>query len=230
MMKESYMKSLIAIISLFFGIMNPVYALDKCKIIKKSEERLKKDLESLAMLQRVHQDQIEAREIKERLLHGEDVREIGLLSEAIEEEVQGVENVSQKQAMGFAVSTGSVIVAGYIIKRLNKDSAGMALKTKLFRAVIPRGRHVPAKHAVNTTLLVGLASSFYLAYQWNQNREHKNFLKELVVKLNSIRDLSEQIITLKNKIENDTVAFQLKVEELEDEGILEIKNGEINCL
>ncbi len=221
---------MIAITALLLGLINPAFAIDKCKIIKKSEERLKRDLESLAMLKRVHQDQIEAREIKERLLHGEDVREIGLLSEAIEEEVSGVESLGQKQAMGFAISTGSVIVAGYIIKRLNKDSAGLALKTKLFKAVLPRGRNYLAKHAVNTTLLIGLASSFYLAYQWNENRQHKNFLKELVKKLNSIRDLSEQIITLKNKIENDTVAFQLKVEELEDEGLLEIKNGEINCL
>jgi len=224
------MKTIIACLSLLFSLIQPAFALDKCKIILKTEERLKKDLESLAMLKRVHQDQTEAAEIRERLLHGENVREIGILSEAIEEEVRGIENVQQKQAMGFAISTGSVIVASFIIKRLNKDSAGLALKTRLFKAVAPRGRYKLVKHGINSALLLSLASSFYLAYQWNQNREHKSFLKELVKKLNSVRDLTEQIVTLKNKIENDTVAFQLKVEELEDEGLLEIREGKINCL
>lgn len=224
------MKTLLICFSFLLPLMSPAYAIDKCKIIKTSEERLKKDLESLAMLRKVNQDQIEAREIQERLLHGENVREIGLLSESIEEEVQGVESVQQKQAMGFGISVGSVIVASYIIKRINRDSAGQTLKTRLFKSVVPRGRYSLAKHAVNSTLLVSLASTFYLAYHWNQNREHKNFLKEMVKKLNSVRDLSEQITTLKNKIENDTVAFQIKVEELEDEGLLEIRDGEIRCL
>ena len=224
------MKTLIFCLSLFLPVLDTAYAIDKCKIIKKSEMRLKKNLESLKILRKVHQDQIEAREIQERLLHGENVREIGLLAEAIEEEVQGIETVQQKQVMGFSISVGSVIISSFIIKRLNKDTAGQALRTRLFRAVKPRTGSFLAKNAVNTAFLVSIASTFYLAYQWNQNRDHKNFLKEMVKKLNSVRDLSEQILTLKDKIENDTVAFQLKVEELEDEGLLELRNGEIHCL
>ena len=65
----------------------------------------------MKILRKVHQDQIEAREIQERLLHGENVREIGLLAEAIEEEVQGIETVQQKQVMGFSISFGSVIIS-----------------------------------------------------------------------------------------------------------------------
>ena len=55
------MKTLIFCLSLFLPVLDTAYAIDKCKIIKKSEMRLKKNLESLKILRKVHQDQIEAR-------------------------------------------------------------------------------------------------------------------------------------------------------------------------
>lgn len=219
-------------LSLLFSVLIPfqALALDKCQVIKKMEARLHEDRDSLGLMRSIHHDQIAAREIQQRLLHGEDVREIGLLAEAIEEEVLGIETEQQKQAIGFTVSTGSLIVASYIFKRINADSRGLALKTRLFRSIggVP-GKRL-AKLGVNSALLISLSSTVYLAYQWNINRKHKNYLKDLVFKLNSIRDLAEDIITLRNKIENDTVNFELKIEELEDLGILEIHDGKIICL
>ena len=220
---------LVTLISLTL-VSHNAYALDKCKLVKVMDKRLETEKESLNMLKKVNHEILEAQELKRRIVNGEDIREVALLAEAIEEEVQGIETYDQKIKTGLVISTGSAMLAGYIWTRVNRDTRGMRLGSRIFKSIIPTQGKLLKKISVNMVLLVSVASTFWLGHQLSENYNQRNLLAALIKKINRIKDLTGEIIMLTNKIDNDQVLLDMKIEELEDQGIIEYNDGEINCL
>ena len=155
---------------------------------------------------------------------------MALLAEAIEEEVQGINTYDQKIKTGLVISTGSVMLAGYIWTRVNRDTRGMRFGSRIFKSIIPNKGNFLKKFSVNMLLLSSVASTFWLGHQLSENYNQKNLLAALIKKINRIKDLTGEIIMLSNKIDNDQVLLDMKIEELEDQGIIEYNDGEINCI
>jgi hypothetical protein len=206
------------------------FAIDKCKFVKTMDKRLEEDKESLMMLKKIHREILEAKELKRRIVDGEDLREVALLAEAIEEEVQGIESYDDKVKRGLVISTGSAMLATYIWTRVNRDTRGMRLGSRIFKSVIPTQGKLLKKISVNMVLLVSVASTFWLSHQLTQNYEQRDILQGLIKKINKIKDLTGEILILTNKIDNDQVILDIKIEELEDQGIIEYNDGEIKCM
>lgn len=224
---------LLFISTLFLWVQNS-YAIDKCKMVKAMDQRLEQDKESLNMLKKIHHEILQAKELKRRILNGEDILEVALLAEAIEEEVQGIKSYDEKVKKGLVISTGSAMLAGFVWFKVNRDTRGLGLGKRLFHSVIPKPGSTPgrmlSKVGVNMVLLVSISSTFWLGKQLKENYEKKNLLRDLIKKINKIKDLSGEILVLSNKIDNDQILLDMKIEELEDEGIIEYIDGEIHCL
>jgi hypothetical protein len=220
---------LVALISLSLTAQT-AFAIDKCKVVKAMDKRLETEKESLNMIKKINHEILEAQELKRRIVNGEDIREVALLAEAIEEEVQGIKTYDQKVKKGLIISTGSAMLAGYIWTRVNRDTRGMRLGARIFKSIIPTQGKLLKKISVNMMLLVSVASTFWLGHQLSENYNQRNLLASLIKKINKIKDLTGEILMLANKIDNDQVLLDMKIEELEDQGIIEYNDGEINCL
>lgn len=226
-MKKSIIISIL--ISLFI---QPSFALDKCKILKRVHSQLNEKKADLLKLEEIHAEQVEAREISDRLMNGDEISEIGLLAEALDEEVSSLSEDQKTSAMKGAASTGAIILSSYIIKKLNKTSIGF--KRKFLAQALPKDRKF-TRHTLNAALVLSVASTFWLAYSIKENQDKKKMLAELVNKLNRIKDLTEEVIDLREEIDEREVTFNIQLEELVYEDLVEVIVGDngkqtLNCL
>lgn len=230
MTKSILIQALIA--SLLTLSMPNAYALDKCKIVKRMKADLDEKKSDLSKIEEIHRQQVEAKEIADRLMNGDEISEIRLLAEALDEEVGNISKDQVNQGKTAAASVGAVILSTYIIKKLNRSSNG--LKRKFLAQALPKDRRF-ARHTLNAALVLSVASTFWLAYSIKENQDKKKMLAELVNKLNSIKDLTEELIDLREEIDEREVSYNLKLEELIFEGLIEIDSDNsgkevLNCL
>ncbi|MBT7609568.1 MAG: hypothetical protein HN576_07420 [Bacteriovoracaceae bacterium] len=215
---------------LTLSLSTQAFAIDKCKVVKAMDQGLNQDKDSLVMLKKIHHEILEAKELKRRIIDGENIREVGILAEAIEEEVQGIETYDEKVKKGLVVSTGSAMLALYIWTRVNRDTRGINLGKRIFKSVVTTQGKLLKKISVNMVLIVSIASTFWLSRQLINNHNRRSILAGLIVKINKIKDLTGEILMLTNKIDNDQVLLDMKIEELEDEGVIAYSDGDIHCI
>ena len=230
--KGLYMRALNSLIItlLTLSLSTQAFAIDKCKVVKAMDQGLNQDKDSLVMLKKIHHEILEAKELKRRIIDGENIREVGILAEAIEEEVQGIETYDEKVKKGLVVSTGSAMLALYIWTRVNRDTRGINLGKRIFKSVVTTQGKLLKKISVNMVLIVSIASTFWLSRQLINNHNRRSILAGLIVKINKIKDLTGEILMLTNKIDNDQVLLDMKIEELEDEGVIAYSDGDIHCI
>jgi hypothetical protein len=80
-----------------------------------------------------------------------------------------------------------------------------------------------------------VASTFWLAYSIKENQDKKKMLAELVTKLNKIKDLTEEVLDLREAVDEREVTFNIKLEELVYENLVEVITSDdgkqsLNCL
>lgn len=230
MRKSILIQALIA--ALLTLSMPNAYALDKCKIVKRMKSELDEKKSDLSKLEAIHSEQVEAKEIADRLMNGDEISEIRLLAEALDEEVGNISKDQVSQGKTVAASVGSVILSSYIIKKLNRSSVGF--KRKFLAQAIPKDRRF-MRHTLNAALVLSVASTFWLAYSIKENQDKKVMLAELVSKLNSIKDLTEELLDLREEIDEREVTYNLKLEDLVFDGQVEVSRDKagkeiLNCI
>ena len=230
MKKSIIIQALIA--SLITLSMPSAYAIDKCKVVKRMKSELDEKKSDLGKLEAIHREQVEAKEIADRLMNSDEITEIRLLADALDEEVGNISADQKSQGKYVAASVGSVILSSYIIKKLNKGSRGF--KRKILAQAFPKDRRF-GRHTLNAALIFSVASTFWLAHSIKENQDKKKMLAELVNKLNKIKDLTEEVLDLREEVDEREVSYNLKLEELIYEGLVEVVNGEdgkeiLNCI
>jgi hypothetical protein len=226
------MKNSIIITILFSLLIGPALALDKCKILKRVHAQLKEKKSDLLKLEEIHAEQVAAKEISDRLMNGDEISEIRLLAEALDDEVISIGGEQKSDFIEGGVSTGAIILSSYIIKKLNRTSIGF--KRKFLAQALPKDRKF-TRHTLNAALVLSVASTFWLAYSIKENQDKKKMLAALVTKLNRIKDLTEEVIDLREEVDEREVTFNIKLEELVYEDLIEVITTEsgkqsLNCL
>lgn len=226
------MKILI-IISLLIGLfLQPAFALNKCKVLKRMQGQLIEKKSDLLKLSQIHAEQVEAREISDRLMNGDEISEIRLLAEALDDEVLSINGEQRSDTMTAVATTGAIILSSYIIKKLNKTSIGV--KRKFLAQALPKDRRF-VRHTLNAGLVLAVGSTFWLAYSIKENQDKKQMLAELINKLNKIKDLTEEVIDLREEVDEREVTFNIMLEELIYENIVDVTRADdgnqiLNCL
>lgn len=229
---ENSMKKSIITCLLLSLFIQPAMALDKCKVLKRMQSQLDEKKSDLLKLEQIHAEQVEAREISDRLMNGDEISEIRLLAEALDDEVLNIGEEQRTNIMKGAASTGAIILSSYIIKKLNKTSVGF--KRKFLAQALPKDRKF-TRHTLNAALVLSVASTFWLAYSIKENQDKKKMLAELVTKLNKIKDLTEEVLDLREAVDEREVTFNIKLEELVYENLVEVITSDdgkqsLNCL
>ncbi|MFT6069101.1 MAG: hypothetical protein ACJAT2_000422 [Bacteriovoracaceae bacterium] len=226
------MKKSIILTILLSLTLQPAFAIDKCKILKRLHHQLLEKKADLSNLEQIHDEQVKAKEISDRLMNGDEISEIRLLAEALDDEVNNIGEEQKSSAYKSGASVGAIILSSYIMKKLNKTSVGF--KRKFLAQALPKDRKF-TRHTLNAALVLSVASTFWLAYSIKENQDKKKMLAELVNKLNRIKDLTEEVIDLREEVDEREVTFNIKLEELVYEDLVELvtsDNGKqtLNCL
>jgi len=80
------------------------------------------------------------------------------------------------------------------------------------------------------TFVVSIAASFWFSKRMNEIDDKREFLISLVVKLDALKDLADQIITLEEEVEQEEISFGIRIEQLRSEGVLDYNGAELKCL
>lgn len=233
--KNSFMSLIVlGFLSLSLTVQAQSSRLTKCRLVKHFQQQINEDRESLAMLERLQSEKMQAREIMTQVDDYDDVHEIRLLAEALEEEA-GILQEDQSLNVTGAVGTsiGSVMLAAYIVKSVNADTRGLSLRQRIYQgAVMPQRGQRLRKYGFNSALIFGVASTFWLAREIRANQNERNFLYEIIERLNRLRDVSEEIVMLRSQIEDKELILSERIMELEDEGLAKVvgPEPEIECL
>lgn len=208
--------------SFLLAFMPSAHALNKCKIIKRLKSELELKKSDLQKIEAIHRQQVKAKEISSELINSDEIAEIRLLAEALDEEVLSIEEGQVYEAKGVAASIGAVILSSYIIKKLNRKSVG--LKRKILAQAMPKENNRRfTRHSLNAALIFSVASTYVLSKSIKENQDKKQMLTSLIIKLNSIKDLTEDLIDLREEVDEREVTFNIRLEELVFNNIVEVE-------
>jgi DNA helicase HerA-like ATPase len=157
----------------------------------------------------LQQEILRAREIQNQLVDSESGREILLLAERFEEELNDHRS-NRNTSVGLAgASLGSIVVASYFINRLAQSSQGLAFKERLMIQLRPKGDRVIVRTLLNTTVFVAVVSTLWSTYQIQQHENEVQKLALLIDKINSLWDLSGSIAQIREHLEELEVQLEL---------------------
>lgn len=157
----------------------------------------------------LQQEILRAREIQNQLVDSESGREILLLAERFEEEMNDHRS-DRNTSIGVAgASLGSIVVASYFINRLAQSSQGLAFKERLMIQLRPKGDRVIVRTLLNTTVFVAVVSTLWSAYQINQHQNQVDKLAALIDQINKLWDLSGTISQIREHLEELEVQQEL---------------------
>lgn len=224
----------IGIFTLIFSLLlsSTAYAqgLNKCAFMQSKQARIQEMREALEAMQDLQSERSKAQEIRDLLVDTQDSREIALLAEALEEEARALQSEGRfNRNIVIGSGLGSLILAGLIIKKMKKTAEGANLAARLITAIKSANKTAIGK-ILTGTFVVSIAASFWFGSRMSEISDQRAFLISLVTKLDALKDLSDQIIALQEELEQEEIAFALRVEELQAEEVLEIRNGVISCL
>lgn len=218
------------IISLLLSSTAYAQGINKCAFMQSKYARIEEMREALNAMKELQAERSHAQEIRDLLVDTHDSREIALLAEALEEESQALQaEGSFNRNVVIGSGLGSLILAGLIIKKMRKSVEGANLAARLIAAIKSANKTVVGK-ILTGTFVVSIAASIWFGSRLNEISDQRKFLVSLIAKLDALKDLSDQIVALTEELEQEEIAFSLRVEDLQAEGILEYRQGVINCL
>lgn len=224
-------KIVISLVS-FLLLMSPLAQaqseIDKCKMLKEQQHMLARDKEVLEKMQTLQREKQMAEEMREHLLSGATPREIALFTEDQVNELALIAESDDVTQMAGVASIGALMVTSYIIKRLNTDTRGQTFLKRLRMQLFPEKR-IFVKTLLNTTFLATIAGSLYSGVRLYQNHNRRLELNQIIAELNKLRDLSEQITTLRDTIESQEIAFHLNADDLEEQGLIKRNKSGFDC-
>tara|TARA_R110002049_G_scaffold280083_4_gene459324 strand:- start:487 stop:1167 length:681 start_codon:yes stop_codon:yes gene_type:complete len=222
--------ALTLILSLFVTSASFAQGLDKCAFMKSKEIKIQEMKEALAAMQDLQAERSRAREIRDLLVDTTDSREIALLAEALDDEARALQADGRfNRNVAIGTGLGSFILAGLMIKRMKSSAEGVTVMAKLMNG-LKSGNKTAVGKILTGTFVFALATTFWFSSRVSEINDSREFLVSLVVKLDSLKDLADQIIGLQEELEQEEISFAIRVDDLRADGVLEYTNGELKCL
>lgn len=204
--------------------------LTKCRLVQHFKNQIDNEKESLRMLELLQAQKMEAKDLMSNVGDSDDVHEILILAEALEEEAgMRASSRSRHGVLATSAGVGSVILASYIVKRVNEDTRGLRLRQRVRRGVLPQRGQRLRKYGFNSALVLSIASTYWLAKEAKRNQSEMNYLYQVIDKLDRLKDLTESILKLRSDIQDKELILSERIMELEDEGLAKMKAGELIC-
>ncbi len=163
----------------------------------------------LRKLRELHRLKLQADEIKNQILNSESEREILILAERIEEQVNEERGARTFNAAGAGVSVGAIMLSSYFLRKIARGTQGLALKDRIIAQVKPTGQGAAVRTLINSSLFVSVVGTLWLGYRVTQNQSQIAHLGSLIDQLNGLSDLSSQIRTLDDHLEEMSIQLEL---------------------
>lgn len=184
------------------------------QIIAQEIEEKKLERQSLTEIQ---QEKMKAQRIREGLVNNESEREILLLAEAMQSEIDKLKKDQISNYVSGGLSLGTVVMSSYFIRKMSATQAGVSFKRKLLRQLNPTGPRAGIRTLTNSVFFIGTVASMYVFYQVNKNQDEMKILSDMIDQLNLIRDFSNQVQNLDEHIEEMQVSFEILLEQIIEE-------------
>lgn len=215
-------------IFLLMGSFANAEGFDPCKMIDSFKKRIATDREKLQSVSTLYQSKLEAEALRarlpdlitdaktitlaDRLETDQDINNtILLLADALDRSADELNGDSIGLIPLEGLSAGALILSTYIVKRMHKDQKGLrAIFTAHFKTPAA-GKAKYMRYGVNMSMLAGAIGSLYLAHRTYKNTMNARELRSIMRELEAISLDAEQIVTLRNQIEEDVV----RIEQLE---------------
>jgi len=198
--------------------------------MKSKQTKIIEMKEALAAMKDLQAERSKAREIRDLLVDTADSREIALLAEALDDEARSLEADGRfNRNVVIGTSLGSIILASLMIKKMKSTLQGTTVLSRLVTAIKSANKTAVGK-ILTGTFVVSIAASFWFSKRMNEIDDKREFLISLVVKLDALKDLADQIITLEEEVEQEEISFGIRIEQLRSEGVLDYNGAELKCL
>lgn len=180
-----------------------------CQQFQMIQSEITQQNNDLRKLRDLHRLKLQAEEIKSQLLNSESEREILILAERIEEQVNEERGSRTFNATGTGVSIGAIMLSSYFLRKISSGTQGLALKDRIIAQVKPTGQGALVRTLINSTLFMSVVGTLWLGYRVTQNQSQISHLGSLIDQLNELRDLSSQIRTLDDHLEEMSIQLEL---------------------
>lgn len=180
-------------------------------------------------LNEIQQEKMKAQRIQEGLVNNESEREILLLAETIQKEMDQLKKDQNSHYITGGLSVGSIVMASYFIKRMSASKVGLTFKRKLLKQLNPTGSGAGLRTLTNSVFFIGTVSTMYIFYKINQNQDQIKLLSDMIDQLDKIRDFSNQIQSLDEHIDEMQVSFEIMLDQVLTEETGEWRDQELIC-
>lgn len=227
-----YRKLIAVLLSMLMFASTTAYAqgFNKCAFMLTKQERVEEMRQALHAMKELQAERTHARDIRDLLVDTADSREIALLAESLDNESKALQDegaLNRNVTIGSGL--GSIILAGLLIKRMKSSAQGATVMAKLSTALKGANKAAIGK-ILTSAFIVSIAATFWFSNRMNEISDQRELLVSLIAKLDSLRDLADTITALEEELEQEQIAFGLKIDELRAEGLIEYNNGELKCL
>ncbi len=202
--------------------------LDPCKMIATLKARIEMDREQLQSVADLYHSKLAAQALRERLpelisdpktitladrleTDQEINNTILLLADALDRSAEGLNDDSIDILALEGVSVGALILSSYIVKRMHKDQQGLKAIFMAHFKTPATGKAKYLRYGVNMSMLAGVIGTLYLGHRTYKNTMNARELRSIMRELEAISIDVEQMVTLRNQIEEDVV----RIEQLE---------------
>lgn len=199
----------------------------QCQLAKyfKSQVEIKRD--NLEALYELHRQQVQARELQEHINRNDitedgsyDLEQLREIINTLEREMGVQESRRNSGPYYLSASLGTVMLSVYVYYQLNMRTPELrAAPATSARRLVP-----------STALVLSAASSFWLWRELQTASEQKQQLKTVVEKLNSLRDLSQDIAEFGQELEQQEDILYRQLSQLERQGLAKFDGEKISCL
>lgn len=226
-----YLSQTIFIVLFVLGTIHPsAWAqMNTCAMAEMIQNELKEKKAERKSLHEIQQEKMKAQRIKEGLVNSDSEREILLLAESIQKEIDQLKKDQNTNYVTGGLSVGSIVMASYFIKRMSSTNAGLSFKRKFLRQLNPTGTGAGLRTLTNSVFFIGTVSTMYIFYKVNQNQDQMKVLSDMIDQLDKIRDFSNQVQSLDEHIEEMQVSFEIMLDQVLSEEAGEWKNQELFC-
>lgn len=193
--------------------------IDRCGFMKMKQSRIEDMRAALKAMQDLQDERSRARDIRDLLVDTNDSREIALLAEALDNEAKALASdggFNRNIAVGSGL--GSVILAGILYSRLKSSAQGANVLARLMTAIKGANKTLVGK-ILTGSFVVSIASALWFAKRAGEIADKREFLVTLIAKLDTLKDLADQIVALEEELEQEEIAFKMRVDELQEQGI-----------
>lgn len=210
------MKKLILSIALVgFSVSTSLQAqMNTCQMAKLMEDELVELSKERNALRSLQSEYLQAKRIQEQLADSESSRDILMLAERFQNEIDGLEERQNMQYISGGASLGAIILSGYFIKKMGKSTKGQALKKRIGKQLKPTGPGGVVRTLTNSAFFIGTISSLWMVYNIQQNHSKIEMLAAVIDQLNKLKDLSAQIEKLSDDIIEIKANYDLMVDDI----------------